>query len=95
MPHLTDIPPMTCEEVPAMIAMSWPRPPSKAPQVPTGGGLRSVGGGHLPADGGWPARLSRTCLGRRLRFADGTSSLVFRETAVRDRHPRDAAVLVV
>ena len=37
----------------------------------------------------------RTYLGRRLRFADGTTSFVFRETAVRDRDPRDPAVLVV
>jgi hypothetical protein len=37
----------------------------------------------------------RTYLGRRLGFADGTTSLVFRETAVRDRDPRDPAVLVV
>jgi hypothetical protein len=37
----------------------------------------------------------RTYLGRRLGFADGTTSLVFRETAVRDPDPRDPAVLVV
>jgi hypothetical protein len=37
----------------------------------------------------------RTYLGRRLCFADGTTSLVFRETAIRDPHPRDPAVLVV
>jgi hypothetical protein len=37
----------------------------------------------------------RTYLGRRLRFADGTTSFVFRETAIRDRDPRDPAVLVV
>jgi hypothetical protein len=37
----------------------------------------------------------RTYLGRRLGFADGTTSFVFRETAVRDRDPRDPAVLVV
>jgi hypothetical protein len=34
-------------------------------------------------------------LGRRLGFADGTTSLVFRETAIRDSDPRDPAVLVV
>lgn len=37
----------------------------------------------------------RTYLDRRLGFADGTTSLVFRETAVRGRDPRDPAVLVV
>jgi hypothetical protein len=37
----------------------------------------------------------RTYLGRRLRFADGTRSYVFRETAIRDHDPRDPAVLVV
>jgi hypothetical protein len=37
----------------------------------------------------------RTYLGRRLGFADGTTSLVFRETAIRGRNPRDPAVLVV
>ena len=37
----------------------------------------------------------RTYHGRRLRFADGTTSFVFRETAIRDRDPRDPAVLVV
>jgi hypothetical protein len=37
----------------------------------------------------------RTYLDRRLRFADGTTSFVFRETAIRDRDPRDPAVLVV
>jgi hypothetical protein len=37
----------------------------------------------------------RTYLGRRLRFADGTTSFVFRETAIRDPNPRDPAVLVV
>jgi hypothetical protein len=31
----------------------------------------------------------RTYLGRRLGFADGTTSFAFRETAVRDRDPRD------
>jgi hypothetical protein len=36
-----------------------------------------------------------TYLGRRLRFADGTTSFVFRETAIRDPNPRDPAVLVV
>jgi hypothetical protein len=36
-----------------------------------------------------------TYLGRRLRFADGMTSFVFRETAIRDRDPRDPAVLVV
>jgi hypothetical protein len=36
-----------------------------------------------------------TYLGRCLGFADGTTSFVFRETAVRDRDPRDPAVLVV
>jgi hypothetical protein len=37
----------------------------------------------------------RTYLDRRLRFADGTTSFVFRETAIRDHDPRDPAVLVV
>jgi hypothetical protein len=37
----------------------------------------------------------RTYHGRRLRFADGTTSFVFRETAIRDPNPRDPAVLVV
>jgi hypothetical protein len=37
----------------------------------------------------------RTYLNRRLRFADGTTSFVFRETAIRDHDPRDPAVLVV
>ena len=37
----------------------------------------------------------RTYLGRRLCFADGTTSFVFRETAVRDPDPQDPAVLVV
>ena len=37
----------------------------------------------------------RAYLGRRLGFADGTTSFVFRETAIRDRDPRDPAVLVV
>jgi hypothetical protein len=37
----------------------------------------------------------RPYLGRRLRFADGTTSFVFRETAIRDRGPQDPAVLVV
>jgi hypothetical protein len=37
----------------------------------------------------------RTHLDRRLRFADGTTSFVFRETAIRDHDPRDPAVLVV
>ena len=37
----------------------------------------------------------RTYLGRRLRFADGTTSLVFRETAIGGHDPRDPAVLVV
>jgi hypothetical protein len=32
---------------------------------------------------------------RRLGFADGSTSFVFQETAVRDRDPRDPAVLVV
>jgi hypothetical protein len=36
-----------------------------------------------------------TYLGRRLCFADGTTSFVFRETAVRDPDPQDPAVLVV
>jgi hypothetical protein len=36
-----------------------------------------------------------TYLGRRLRFADGSTSFVFRETAIRDPNPRDPAVLVV
>jgi hypothetical protein len=36
-----------------------------------------------------------TYLRRRLRFADGTTSFVFRETAIRDTDPRDPAVLVV
>jgi hypothetical protein len=34
-------------------------------------------------------------LGRRLGFADHTTSFVFRETAIRDGDPRDPAVLVV
>jgi hypothetical protein len=37
----------------------------------------------------------RTYLGRRLGFADGTTSFVFRETAIRDPNPQDPAVLVV
>ena len=37
----------------------------------------------------------QTYLGRRLRFADGSTSFVFRETAIRGRDPRDPAVLVV
>jgi hypothetical protein len=37
----------------------------------------------------------RTYLGRRLGFADGTTSFVFRETAVRNHDPIDPAVLVV
>jgi hypothetical protein len=37
----------------------------------------------------------RTYLNRRLCFADGTTSSVFRETAIRDRDPQDPAVLVV
>jgi hypothetical protein len=37
----------------------------------------------------------RTYRNRRLRFADGTTSFVFRETAIRDHDPRDPAVLVV
>ena len=37
----------------------------------------------------------RTYRNRRLRFADGTTSFVFRETAIRDPNPRDPAVLVV
>jgi hypothetical protein len=36
-----------------------------------------------------------TYLGRRLRFADGSTSFVFRETAIWDPNPRDPAVLVV
>jgi hypothetical protein len=53
----------------------------------------AVATGRLVAAG----RLAspRTYLGRRLGFADGTTSFVFRETAVRDRDPRDPAVLVV
>jgi hypothetical protein len=37
----------------------------------------------------------RAYVGRRLGFADGTTSFVFRETAIRDHDPRDPAVLVV
>ena len=37
----------------------------------------------------------RPYLGRRLCFADGTTSFVFRETAIRDCDPQDPAVLVV
>jgi hypothetical protein len=37
----------------------------------------------------------RTYVGRRLGFADGTASLVFRETAIRGGDPRDPVVLVV
>jgi hypothetical protein len=40
-------------------------------------------------------RLPRTYVGQRLRFADGTSSRVYRETVVRRPPPSDPAVLVV
>jgi hypothetical protein len=49
--------------------------------------FRLIGAGRLTSP--------RTYLGRRLRFADGTTSFVFRETAIRDPNPRDPAVLVV
>jgi hypothetical protein len=38
---------------------------------------------------------SKGLIGRRLGFADHTTSFVFRETAIRDGDPRDPAVLVV
>jgi hypothetical protein len=37
----------------------------------------------------------RPYLNRRLCFADGTTSFVFRETAIRDPDPQDPAVLIV
>lgn len=40
-------------------------------------------------------RSPQTYLGRRLHFADGTTSFVFRETAVREADAADPAVLVV
>ncbi|HET6748942.1 MAG TPA: hypothetical protein VFL71_06760, partial [Actinomycetes bacterium] len=61
---------------------------------PVGAFARSaVATGRLLATG----RLAspRTHLHRRLGFADGTTSWVFRETAIRDGEPRDPAVLVV
>jgi hypothetical protein len=49
--------------------------------------------GRLAAAG--RLRSPRTHLGCRLQFADGTTGVVFRETAIRDGHPADPAVLVV
>lgn len=61
---------------------------------PVGAFARSaVATGRLLATG----RLAspRAYVGRRLGFADGTTSFVFRETAIRGGDPRDPAVLVV
>jgi hypothetical protein len=49
--------------------------------------FRLLAAGHLTSP--------RTYLGSHLRFADGTTSFVFRETAIRDHDPQDPAVLVV
>jgi hypothetical protein len=49
--------------------------------------------GQLVATG--RLRSPRGHLGSRLHFADGTTSFVFRETAVSDGDPADPAVLVV
>jgi hypothetical protein len=61
---------------------------------PAGAFARSaVATGRLLATG--RLALPRTYVDRRLGFADGTTSFVFRETAIRDGDPRDPAVLVV
>ena len=52
-----------------------------------------VATGRLAATG--RLRSPRTHLGSRLHFADGTTSFVFRETAVEDGDAADPAVLVV
>jgi hypothetical protein len=52
-----------------------------------------VATGRLVARG--RLRSPRAHLGSRLHFADGTTSFVFRETAVGDGDPADPAVLVV
>jgi hypothetical protein len=52
-----------------------------------------VATGRLAATG--RLRSPRTYLASRLHFADGTTSFVFRETAVGDGDPADPAVLVV